>query len=675
MLSIALLCTSLSSAALTIGRLQGQAILGKPLDVQVQIIFDGMEDNSECLAADVSYGDAPLAASQVSVRLETGVSSVSASSTVRISSSVPVNEPIVALNLRSGCRQKTSRQFTLFTELPTARSPQPLALNTGPVTLALTSTSAAGLPPTLASPPVAPVSPAAATPRAAPERLARETPKKIPRESVASIYAAVIPAVVSSSPPTKVATPRKTDNRSRLRLDPLDLTLERDPVLRTSNELLTLPQEEVTPERAQAAAWWRALNLSPEDALRDAQRLESFQTNIVALQTIAANNQKSLAELSERVQRAQSEKYANGLVYSLLALCALGLAAIVFLWQRLRQVQAPSWSQGHDASDSILVYADPGPESNATPPSPEKPPATAPTPPHASPATPAVDLDLDLTQAAPSARPLQREFPSSAFPNSRSMDSEELLDIRQKADFFLALDQHDKAIELLSPRVAQCGESSPLICLDLLKIYHSLGRKQDFDILRTEFNHWFTGRVPEFSSFLNEGRALSSYPSVLNHITELWPAPSVLDYIERTIYQHSSTQADANFDLQAYRELLLLHSIAKRIMRLAHGNDNEHPSEFIRIPACAASQNADDSQGVSDSRGATHRAGAHLRGMWNPDTKQDNLNSGPDTQPSASALGAMRVPVHVVQPLDLELELEPTEPKNRTTDFNFLNLR
>jgi hypothetical protein len=255
------------------------------------------------------------------------------------------------------------------------------------------------------------------------------------------------------------------------------------------------------------------------------------------------------------------------------------------------------------------------------------------------------------------------------------MDTAELLDIRQQADFFLTLEQHDKAIELLSTRIAQCGETSPLICLDLLKIYHNLGRKADFDILRTEFNHWFTGRVPEFSVFQDEGRALSSYPPVMNRITELWPASSVLDYIESCIYQHSSAQAATDFDLQAYRELLLLHGIAKRILRLAYGNEDEHPSEFMRIPASAISEATDDTQGVTDSRAAAHRAGAHLRGTWNPGIQQNSVDADADEQPSVSPLGAMRVPVHLVPPLDLELEPEPIKPADRPSDFNFLSLR
>jgi hypothetical protein len=69
----------------------------------------------------VVYGDAPLGAAQVIARTEaTAAGSGGPNLVVRVQASVPVNEPIVLVSLRAGCRQKTSRQFTLFTELPTA---------------------------------------------------------------------------------------------------------------------------------------------------------------------------------------------------------------------------------------------------------------------------------------------------------------------------------------------------------------------------------------------------------------------------------------------------------------------------------------------------------------------------------------------------------------------------
>jgi pilus assembly protein FimV len=60
--------------------------------------------------------------------------------------------------------------------------------------------------------------------------------------------------------------------RARLKLEPLDLLVERDPTLRPSSELLT-PVAENAQARAQAQALWRAINARPEEVLRDQQKL------------------------------------------------------------------------------------------------------------------------------------------------------------------------------------------------------------------------------------------------------------------------------------------------------------------------------------------------------------------------------------------------------------------
>lgn len=649
------MCTAVHSAAMTLGRLQGQATLGRPLDVLIQVMWDSGDEGNECLAADVSYGDAPLGAGQVSVRIEGGAPTAPRASSVRVFSSVAVNEPIVSLSLRSGCRQKSVRQYILFTELPSASAPSstqsssPNAVSAvAPAPLVPASKTVAAPAPTASALPwTEPVAQAPSQPSSRPAAKGR-------RAAVAGAGPSVTLSQATQQSAPKAAASRKTDTRARLRLDPLELILERDPVLRISSELLSPPQEGMTPQRAQAAAWWRTLNASPEDALRDASRLQSVQGDIQALQTVATNNQKSLADLAEKLQLAKSEKYANGFVYSLMGLCLLCLIGLLLLWRRLSQLQAPPWSHGFDAVDSQMVYADLDPEPEVPLAPGPKPHTSAASTVAAAAATSAVDLDLNLSEPPQAVLAGQHEFSAGVFANSRSIDSEELLDIRQQADFFLALEQHDKAIELLSTRIAQCDEARPLICLDLLKIYHNLGRRKDFDILRAEFNHWFTGRVPDFSSFSDEGRPLSSYPTVMNRITELWPAPSVLDYIESCTYQHSNTQPGTNFDLQAYRELLLLHSVAKRLVRLAYGNQDEHPSEFMYIPTSVASLAADEPQKAGDSA-AAQREGAHLHDTSKPGIRQSGVDAAPDPQPSNSRLGAMRVPVHGVPPLDLEL--------------------
>ena len=112
---VLMLCTALGSAALTLGRAQGAVFVGKPLDLRVLVQFDSTEDmQAACMNAEVFYGDTRLESSKVAVAVEPSSSSGSLGPTVRVMSSVLVNEPVVTVNFRVGCQQKLSKRYTIF---------------------------------------------------------------------------------------------------------------------------------------------------------------------------------------------------------------------------------------------------------------------------------------------------------------------------------------------------------------------------------------------------------------------------------------------------------------------------------------------------------------------------------------------------------------------------------
>ena len=118
------------------------------------------------------------------------------------------------------------------------------------------------------------------------------------------------------------------------------------------------------------------------------------------------------------------------------------------------------------------------------------------------------------------------------------MDTQELVDIRHQAEFFMSLGQHDQAIEILEHRLAESGESSPLVFLDLLGILHTLGRKSEYEVVRSEFNRLFTGRMSGFTAFSDEGKTLDAYPDVARRICALWPSARVLEFMEDCIFRN-----------------------------------------------------------------------------------------------------------------------------------------
>src|SRR6201999_1188394 len=100
---------------------------------------------------------------------------------------------------------------------------------------------------------------------------------------------------------------------------------------------------------------------------------------------------------------------------------------------------------------------------------------------------------------------------------------------------------------------------------DLLRIFHSLERKDDYDRLAAEFERAFNADVPTFEHFTETGRGLEHYRAALARIEALWPAPGTLALIEELVFRRPGGQEEGGFDLAAYQELLLLNSVAKEV--------------------------------------------------------------------------------------------------------------
>jgi hypothetical protein len=160
----------------------------------------------------------------------------------------------------------------------------------------------------------------------------------------------------------------------------------------------------------------------------------------------------------------------------------------------------------------------------------------------------------------------------------RSVNPEELFDVQQHAEFFVSLGQYDQAIAVLKKHISENAESSPLAYLDLLKIYHTLSRIEDYNQLRGDFNRIFNGQVPPFAGFTNEGRTLEDYPDVMAEIQALWPSRQVESLIEEYLYPNPGRQREP-FDLAAFRELLMLHAMGKT--GILEGEDNEEAAERL----------------------------------------------------------------------------------------------
>ncbi|OGB76169.1 MAG: hypothetical protein A2496_13575 [Burkholderiales bacterium RIFOXYC12_FULL_60_6] len=183
------------------------------------------------------------------------------------------------------------------------------------------------------------------------------------------------------------------------------------------------------------------------------------------------------------------------------------------------------------------------------------------------------------------------EFPSAVVGELKSLpervitldQSPQLRDRQQQADFFVSLGENEQAIQVLKNHLADSQEPSALAYLDLFKLYYKLGRRDDYTRLREDFNRLFNAGAPPFDQYSDESRGLETYEGAFSRIQALWPQPKVLDVIERSIFREQG-DADAEvFDLEAYRELLLLHAIAKDMIK--RDGAESRPSEDFQHTA------------------------------------------------------------------------------------------
>jgi pilus assembly protein FimV len=569
---VALICIATASSALTMGRARGLAILGRPLDVSVPVQLDSQEDASaQCFEADVFYGESRQSGNMVTVIGDGRTQAQPV--TVRVVANANVNEPVVTMYLRAVCGQKSSRSYVLLADMLTELAPLPVAT---PLTVRTTVASASSVVE------LVPGQKSAGVMLSNGSRPIVESRAKRPELKSESKF--------NSQQSTKAAA----SLRPRLKLALMDLGPERDPTLKISDELMVVPVEDLQ-KRVEALALWRSLNATPQDVLRDGARLQAMDGDMKVLREQTVKNQKTLLDFAGRLERAEAERYANPLVYGLTALvaaCGLGMA---YAWTRLRRRNrgdAPWWG-GPVAADAngfselgaidrgISESQDLKPEMSRETVSTVSEDAFAHTPvPVAGGGE--VDIDLHLGESvfsklepasASSVRvvpkvSLQRDFADSTGATLRAINTQEMLDVRQQAEFFMTLGQHEDAIAILENCIRDNEESNPLVFLDLLKMLHTLSRKTEYDRYRDGFNRLFTGRVPPFRNFYQSGSALEAYPEVCSQIGVLWPSKDAVHFIENCLVR-TQENSQQEFELEAFRDLLLLHGIAGRIDSLS----------------------------------------------------------------------------------------------------------
>jgi pilus assembly protein FimV len=537
LLSLAAATGARDAVALGFGRSHPAAVLGHPLDFQVALRAEGNEVPAPaCVSAEVTVGDNVLPRSSVGASLET----VAGVHSVRVRTSVRIDEPVVQVLVTAGCDAKVSRRFTLFADPPgdiIAAVAAPVALvETAALPLVAGAEAAVPGAPVQVSPPQveAPVYAAAAA-----------APPADPPRADESVRAAPAPKVARARPvrkPAPRALPRpalaKTE-APRLRLDPPG----------TASALLAGAALVAAEREAALQAAEQAASAAQASAASAAARVAALEAGLEAVKRDAQAQREQLLRMGQALDEAQSQSRREPLWWA--AVAALLLIA-GGLWHQLRSARAERnrswWDEHRSGAEAEVAYTDPAAAVLAEGPPPVAVAAAA--------AQPQPVVEPDWMHELPAERTV-----ALAGPPVRDVSIDELLDLEQQAEFFIVLGQDDAAIELLDEHLRASGDTSPLPYLKLMDIYRRVGNEAAYGRTRDQFNHRFNAIAPAWIADVRAGRTLESYPDVVAQLQRSWPRPTAaMGELETLLFRSDGHQL---FELPAYREVLFLYALAR----------------------------------------------------------------------------------------------------------------
>lgn len=580
-----------SGPGLTAGFASGSSStpLGQPLEFVVPVRVEAGESiTADCVSAEVMLGERRLPAPLVRTAVEVVSLDVVR---VRVTTTQAVDEPVVNVGVSLGCPPRLARRFVVFAEPPATAAPPALA-PVAPTPVSPTGEPAAPpVPPAAgASAPAAGVAPAVGV-AGAPGAASAQRPAagqravlraRAPGQTIEGAQAAT-PRPPRARPVAEARRPAASAPQSRLRMEATD------PSPRAAEADAIAKAIEAVTQAANAAR-------AAEAAASGAQaRIATLERTVEQLRAEARTNQDQAAQVRQRL--ASSEEISRWMLPMAAALLVLGALAGWLGWrlaalQRERRADwrapaAPSAAttratEGHADSAHLAAPT----TSFVTVPAVGSAPAgarwhrgTPAWPPPAAPVDPWVPSDLAPGDAAPAkpaavlktqplsppAAPLSPLSPLAADEGApRDVTIEELIDLEQQAEFFVVLGQDEAAIDLLMEHLRSTGGGSPLPYLKLLEIYRRRGDREAYERTRQRFNHRFNAYAPEWGADLASGRSLDDYPGVVPRLQQVWPRPlDAMAELEALLFRKSRGEL---FDLPAYREVLLLYSLARDLL-------------------------------------------------------------------------------------------------------------
>ncbi len=588
--------------ALGFGRAVSDAVLGQAFTFTVPVNVDpGERFALDCMSTQVYYGESQLLPNVVRTDLERGTSENTW--IIKITAAVPVEEPIVEVAISAGCERRFTRRFSVFADPPTlgttaAQLPQVAPLAAAPAPAPVT---ASGGPTGSPAPATGSVFANAYAARHAASGAGSGRPRVVrkgPTMALANELNAPPAAAPSARHVVDAGSTRKSGPRvttpapppadaARLVLDPGVSHLKLD------------MEEPIIPPPSTASG--ATIGLSELDD-PDTRQLKALEQSIQAIKHDSQVEQAQAAKLKSELADAQSRSDWLPWLFGLLAIAVAAIAALLWKLRQQNRIAHSDWFNQSQlgALPSSIQAAEPA---VAEPPATPEPALDLRD--RSSARTPVDDAIPDLRQldegdargvhvmADQSAtRPLDRQAMAAAMAQEatpRELSVEELLDLEQQADFFIALGQEDAAVDLLMSHLRSAGGQSPLPYTKLLEIYRRQGDRSAYERTRARFNRRFNAYAPDWDTGPTAGRSLEDYPETIELLEAAWPSPiDAMAVLEALLFKRDDTSE--LFDLPAYRDVLVLYSLARDLWQ--HGGGHGETAVDVLLPLDESLQTA-----------------------------------------------------------------------------------
>jgi pilus assembly protein FimV len=573
MIVLSLLGTILHVSALGLSEIKLRSNLGQSFLAHIQLLGSDVDVlTANCVRARILSIDGVLL-----TNLSVNIKATGPQKYLSLSSSAAINEPAVRLQINLNCETQLQREFSILLDPPLSKE-----------AAATREDFAHQEPAPVVNSMLARKDPIAAN---SSSELKKTSEKKSPENSKSSkVNALDFPQL----PPQNKQKKQTKPSRDVLKLSG-DMSLYAPIAGLRMSDVLSSPNgpnlianmDELRAAQAHMASILR--DESPYSGSKTSQanesaQIEKLKKQSLALQQRAIADNKALNEVTQNYE--QLIKFGSIVIISVLI---FGLLAVVFFYIRnQRRHQGQTWWE------SIAEKREQTPEpmcltdivNNVQASFDETAPLAMQTQdqvahtPNPAQFDKTVVLDRNTSESSIQPSPKENRTPtleetnSSIFnfflPRASTVKVEEISDVTQEAEFWISMNDPQRAIEILQQQEEIESPESPLPWLFLLDLYRTVNNKERYDHLRERFKTIFNAKVPLFEDEINmdQERHIDSFTHLMDRIINFWFTGDVIPFLESLLVDDREGKREG-FELPVYRDILMLLGVAHELERIA----------------------------------------------------------------------------------------------------------